>query len=98
MEVIVEHKLTQDEALNKVKKALFEAGVKYSDMVSDMKEEWNDYYTGTCSFKVKGFKIKAKVTVGPERVYMEGNIPWLLSGFSSKIEDLLRENLLRVLA
>jgi hypothetical protein len=97
MEITVDHNLTQDEALERVKKALSKAGVKYSDMVSDVQEEWNDC-TGTCSFKVKGFKVKAKVTVGPERVYMKGNIPWLLSGFSSKIEDLLRENMLQVLA
>lgn len=97
MEIIVPHKLTQDEALAKVKTALTEAGSKYSNMVSDVEEEWNNYI-GTCSFRVRGFRVKANVNVGPERVCMESSIPWLLVGWSSKIEELLRENMLRVLA
>lgn len=98
MKVMVEHKYTREEALEKVKVGLYEAGVKYGKMLADVKEEWPDEFTGVCSFKVLGSKIKATVTVGPEHVYMEGRVPILLIGLSSKIEDLLRDNMMRVLA
>ena len=98
MKVIVEHKYTREEALEKVKAGLYEAGVRYGKMLTDVKEEWPDEYTGICSFKVLGSKIKAMVVVGPERVCMEGRIPVLLIGLTPQIEALLYENMARVLS
>jgi hypothetical protein len=97
MVITVEHKHSQELALAKVKLALYEAGRQYGKTIDDVQEEWNEN-VGTCTFRVKGFRVKAKVTVDSEKVCLEGKIPMLLVGFTSKIESILHENMTRVLA
>lgn len=97
MVVTVKHQHSQELALAKVKLALYEAGRQYGKTIDDVQEEWNEN-VGTCTFRVKGFRVKAKVVVDPEKVCLEGKIPLLLIGFTSKIESILHENMVRVLA
>lgn len=97
MEITVVHNMPQEEALAKVKTALYEAGAAHSDKITDVQEEW-DGYVGKCSFKTMGFKVNAMVKVEPTYVRMEGSVPFLVRPFESKIKALLRENMLRVLS
>lgn len=96
MVITVKHQHSQELALAKVKLALYEAGRQYGKTIDGVQEEW-DNNVGTCTFRIKGLKIRAKVTVDSEKAVLEGKIPMLLVGFTSRIESILHENMTRVL-
>lgn len=96
MKVEYPHTLGKDVALEKIKAALVDAIGKYSDKVSDIKEEWN-YCVGNISFSSYGFTLKVKIVVDDNIIYIEGKIPWLISSYSSKIEKILLDNIKRIL-
>ena len=56
IKVAVPHKLTQDEALRRIKKAIAEAKKQNSDKVSELKESW-DGYEGEFSGAAMGYDV-----------------------------------------
>ena len=84
------HKLSQDEALIRIKGLLGEVKTEFGDKVSNLKEDWNGY-TGTFNFSAMGFKVSGVLTVHESRVDLAGNLPFAALPFKGKIETTIRE-------
>jgi len=96
MKIECKHTLGMDTALAKVRSALMQAMFEYSDKISDLNESWN-YNVGKISFSCYGFTIKTEIVVEDSVVIVEGKIPWLISGYSGKIEQILLDNIKKIL-
>ena len=93
----VPHNLEQEEAKNRVQGLLEKVREQYQDQVSDLEESWTDN-TLSFAFKTYGFDIKGDVNVEPEKVCLQGGLPFAAVAFKGKIEQVIREQLEKVLA
>ncbi|KKP85692.1 MAG: hypothetical protein UR88_C0010G0014 [Candidatus Nomurabacteria bacterium GW2011_GWA1_35_8] len=90
LSIVVSHRLSQDEALKRIKTLLSEVKIQFADKISDLREEWNDN-TGKFSFSAMGFAVSGILTVNPSAVELSGNLPFAVSFFKGKIESTIRE-------
>ena len=97
MNMSVPHRLSQDEALNRVKNLLGQVKNQFADKISDLNENWNGN-VGTFNFKAMGFAVSGTLTVTPSEVKLDGTIPWAASFFKGKIEATIRERANELLA
>jgi len=86
----VNHRLSQDEALDRIKNLLGKTKQEHSDEISDLKENWKGN-VGEFSFKAKGFAISGTLTVNQSNVSLDGTIPFALSVFKGKIKSFITE-------
>jgi hypothetical protein len=93
----VPHKLSQDEALRRIKALLGEVKMQFSDKISDLREEW-DGNTGKFSFSAMGFSVSGTLTVNPSGVELSGNLPFAAALFKRKIQSTIRERAETLLA
>jgi len=93
----VPHKLSQDEALWRIKTLLKEVKVGFSDKISDLCEKW-DGNTGIFSFEVMGSSISGTLTVKGDKVEVSGSIPFAMTFFRRKIETTIQEKAKSILA
>jgi hypothetical protein len=84
LEMSIQHHLSQDEALKRIKNLLSETKKEHGDKIGDLKETW-DGNVGYFSFNTKGFDISGTLTVGPSTVELNGKIPFVVSLFKGKI-------------
>jgi hypothetical protein len=91
----VPHKLTQDEAVEKLKGFVESAG-DMKGQVSDFSGEWTD---STLHFKMKsyGLAITGTMAVSDSSVLLEGTIPFAAMPFKGKIEKTFSTELSKVL-
>lgn len=97
LNMAVSHRLTQDEAVKRIKTLLGEVKNQFTDKISDLREEW-DGNTGKFSFSVMGSSISGTLTVKPLEVELSGNLPFVASFFKGKIESTIRERAETLLA
>jgi hypothetical protein len=97
MKVSVPHKLTQDEALRRIKKAIADTKKQNADKVGDLTESW-DGYTGNFSGAAMGQTLAGSVSVEPSEVVVEAKIPLMFIAFKGKLEGAARDMLTRLLA
>ena len=95
--VSVPHKLTQDEALKRVRKAIDAAKKQHPEKVPDLKETW-DGYEGSFSGSAMGNSLAGTLAVEPDEVTVEGKLPLLAMPFKGKIESAIQDTLKRLLA
>jgi Putative polyhydroxyalkanoic acid system protein (PHA_gran_rgn) len=95
--VAVPHKLTQDEALKRIKKTIAEAKKKNSDKVSELKETW-DGYEGEFSGSAMGYDVGGGIAIEPAQVVVTGKLPFIAIPFKGKIESGIEGMLKRLLA
>jgi hypothetical protein len=93
----VPHTLTQDEAAQRLKGFLERVRAKYQGQVSDLHEEWGEH-SGKFSFKTMGFAVKGNIAVESSQVKVDGELPFAAMMFKGKIEQTIRENLIRLLS
>jgi Putative polyhydroxyalkanoic acid system protein (PHA_gran_rgn) len=95
--VSVSHRLSQDEALRRIRSVVAHAKVKYADKINDLSDSWNG---NVGAFEVSGMGQKASGTaaVNPSDVTVQITLPFAASLFKSKIESGLRDTLTRILA
>lgn len=97
LNMAVSHRLSQDEALKRIKTLLGEVKTQFADKISDLREEWNGN-TGKFSFSAMGFSVSGILTVNLSKVELSGNLPFAASFFKGKIESTLRERAETLLA
>jgi hypothetical protein len=97
LNMTVQHRLPQDEAVKRIRGLLESVKTKFSDKVSDVHEEWNGN-TGTFSFSALGFPVSGVLTVTPSEVEISGDLPLLAAVYKSKIESTIREQAESLLA
>lgn len=97
MDFDIPHNLTQEEALERIKKLLSEAKKNYGDQINGLQENW-DGNTGAFSFSAKGFDLSGKLIVLPNVIQLRGDVPFALSFFKGKIERMIQETAGKLLA
>lgn len=90
MEISIDHKLSEAEALKRIKKLLGETKKQYGDIVTDLTEKWQGN-KGIFSFTAKGYTVSGTVLVTAGKVLLEGEISWALSLFRGKIEKIIKD-------
>lgn len=92
MEVIVEHQLSQEEALRRIKKLIEEMKEEHLKKAKDFKEEWaNSVYK--FSFSYKRFYVSGSIVAEPSRVGVNLDLPGIARLFKKKIKTAIRERL-----
>lgn len=84
------HKLSQDEALRRIKTFLGEVKAQFADKIGDLREQWNEN-TGTFSFSAMGFSVSGTLTVKGSEVELSGDLPFAAAFFRGKIESTIRK-------
>lgn len=96
-DLVVQHSLGKEEALNRLKGMLESVKENYGSQVSDLEENWTDN-GGTFSFKAMGFKISGELAVHDSDVRIDAEFPWAAKPFQGTIETAIRERAERLLA
>ncbi len=97
LKIEVPHKLTQEEALNRIKGLLGEVKTQFADKISNLQENWRGNM-GTFSFSAMGFSVSGSLSVTPSMVELFGNLPFAALFFKGKIEATIRERAETLLA
>ena len=95
--VSVSHRLSQDEALRRIRALIAQVKVQYSGKISDLHESWNGYL-GVFDASGMGQRGAGTVAVNPTDVTVQITLPFAISLFKSKIESGIRDALTRILA
>jgi hypothetical protein len=86
----IPHQLSQQEALERIKKLLSEAKKNYGNQIENLQETWEGN-TGQFSFSAKGFDLSGSLTVQPNTIELRGDVPFAVSLFKGKIERMIQE-------
>ena len=97
LEMSIPHKLTREEARNRIQELLPKMKNDYGDQIKDLQEEWNGD-TGSFSFSVMGFAVSGTLTVNDASVDLDGNLPFAAAFFKGKIKSVIEEKAQQVLA
>jgi hypothetical protein len=95
--VTVAHKLTKDEAKNRVAGLLPGLRTEFAGMVSDIQERWAGD-TLHFAFKARGFSVTGSAEVRPSAVSVDYNLPLLARPLKGVFESGIRERLGALLA
>lgn len=90
LSMVVPHRLTQDEAVKRIKMLLDEVKNQFADKISDLREEWHGN-TGKFSFSAMGFSVSGTLAVKPSEVELSGSLPFAAAFFRGRIESTIRE-------
>lgn len=97
LEISVPHKLSQDEALDRIKRFVASAKVQYSSKTGDVEESWNGY-VGSFSGKAGPSVVSGTLTVNPSSVVLNFALPFIAMLAKGQIESGVREQLSKILA
>jgi len=86
----IPHKLTQDEALKRIKGLLNNAKRDYADLISNLQENWEGN-KGTFSFSAKGYDVSGELIVEPNTVEIHSKVPFALSLFKGMISGMITQ-------
>jgi Putative polyhydroxyalkanoic acid system protein (PHA_gran_rgn) len=86
----IPHKLSQEEALSRIKGLLGKLKQEQKDKISDVKEEWHGE-TGNFQFTAQGFDLSGVIHVQPSSIDIDANVPFAVSLFQGKIKQLINE-------
>ncbi|MBQ5404368.1 MAG: polyhydroxyalkanoic acid system family protein [Bacteroidales bacterium] len=96
MEVQIDHKYSESEALEKMKSFLTKLKTEHQDKVGGIQENWQgnegDY---SCTFN--GMKLSGHIKVENGKVTVNGKVPFLLKPFESLIESTIKNEASKVL-
>ncbi len=97
LNVAIQHALGQEEAARRVKGLLERVVERYQDQVSNLQHQWigNAVEFG---FSAMGMSTNGTISVGDDSVVVDGKLPLAAMMFRGKIEETIREQLVRVLS
>jgi hypothetical protein len=90
IQVTVHHKLSEHEALSRIKHLLTKLKHDHKDKVSNINQEWHARH-GKFNFTVLGFDISGTVDLHPGSIEIHGKVPLAISIFRGKIKEVLKE-------
>ncbi len=91
------HALSAEEATERLKKFFQKLKDRHSDKVSNLEEKW-DGNKLAYAFSTYGFNVKGDVTVEPDQVKLNGQLPFAAMMFKGKIEQTVKDELNRLFA
>ncbi len=99
MKIIYVHKLSIEEAHERLNKLLINMQKEHADMIRNPKIEWDATKTHMkFSVEISIFSIDGYMHLQEQEVVIEGNIPLILKGYSNKIEDIIKAELIKLLS
>lgn len=93
----IPHNLTQEEALNRIKKLITDLKEEQKGNFSDVKEEWQGN-KGDFTINAKGFELSGSITANSNDVAIEADLPFAVSFFKSTIASMITERAKKLLA
>ncbi len=97
LDIAVPHQLPQEEALTRVKNLLAQVQEDQKHLIDDLSEEW-DGNNASFSFNAKGFSLAGNIQVNENDVTIQGDLPFMLSFFKGKIEEVIKNKAAAILA
>ena len=93
----IPHELPKEEALKRIKGLLQKLKSEQGDMISDVKEEWNND-KGDFAFTAKGFDLSGGIQVTDTGIDIDAKLPFAVSLFSDRIKKIITEQATSLLA
>lgn len=95
--VLVPHRLSQDEALNRIRNFIAQARIQFGDRMTITQEEWSGYL---CTFagSATGFNVAGNIVVSSTDVTVQSTLPGAAFFFKGRIEATLRNQLAQILS
>jgi len=90
IQVTVHHKLTEHEAMARIKTLVTQLKNEHGDKVANIEEEWHAR-SGKFSFTFHGLSLSGHVDLHPGTVEIHGRLPLAVSLFRGKIKDVIKE-------
>ena len=89
IQVTVHHKLTEHEAMSRIKNLVTNLKQEHGNKVSNIEEEWHAR-SGKFSFTFQGISLSGSVNLHPAIVEIHGKLPLALTLFRGKIKEVIR--------
>ena len=84
----IPHQLSQEEALSRIKTLLTKVKQEQQDKITNIKEDWKDD-TGNFEFTAMGFDLSGIIKVQDDHINIDAKVPFAVSLFKGKIEELI---------
>jgi len=97
LDISVPHNLPKEEAVARLKKLMATLQEEQKDMIQEVSEEWEGG-NGRFQFKAKGFSISGNIKVEEDKVSLNSELPFMLSFFKDKIEQIIKSKASNLLA
>ena len=97
LDLSIPHELSQEEALNRIKRLWTDTKRDHSDKISDLKENWEGN-KGTFSFNAKGYDISGDLIVQPNSIEIHSQVPFAVSLFKGMIANMVQQKAKELLA
>ena len=90
IQVTVHHKLTEHEAMSRIKHLVTKLKHEHKNKISETQEEWHARH-GKFHFAIQGFNLSGTVDLHPGTIEIHGKIPFALALFRGKIKEVIKE-------
>jgi hypothetical protein len=90
LNISIPHKLSQDEARERIKNLFIDLKRDHKDKVNNIREEWNGN-SGSFGFSAMGFNLSGTIDVTPSTVDISANLPMAVMLFKGQIRRLIEE-------
>lgn len=90
LDITIPHGLPPHEALTRIQGLLAKLQREQKDTISNISEKWNGN-EGEFSFSAKGFDLSGKIKVEENLISINGQLPFALSFFKSKISQAIKK-------
>ena len=90
LDFAIPHKLTQDEALKRIKQLLTDVKRDHGDMIENLQENWEDN-KGSFSFSAKGYEISGELIVQPDSIDIHSKVPFALTLVKGMITSMISQ-------
>ena len=97
IQVTVHHKLTEHEAMSRIKNLITKIKLDNENKMSNIEEEWHAR-SGKFSFTFQGISLSGSVILHPSIVEIHGKLPLALTLFRGKIKDVIKDKAHELLA
>lgn len=86
----IQHNLTKEDALSRIKQFGDEMKSRYAGQAQDLREEWQGN-RGSFSLKIMGFSLSGKIETTDSAVNFSVEYPFIASPFKKSVEEKIRE-------
>lgn len=90
LDIMIPHELPAEEALTRIQGLVAKLQREQKDTINHVTEKWNGN-EGEFSFSAKGFDLSGKIKVEENRISINGQLPFALSFFKSKIGQVIKK-------
>jgi len=97
IQVTIHHKLTEHEAMSRIKNLITKIKLDNENKITHIEEEWH-LRSSKFSFTFQGFNLSGTVNLHPGIVEIHGKLPLALTLFRGKIKDVIKDKAHELLA